>query len=115
MITKEHITSIWRIYPSHVTRDQAESHMADFSGVCVVCYLTDTKVFVKGMLADMTLDVKREFVQACVDEGIEVIQMERARNRKLPFARRIDDHHEIRVVDLLAHLNRDIAVERRKT
>ena len=114
MITKECITSIWRIYPDTVTRDQAEAHMVDFTGVCVMCYLTESKIFVKGMLADFTLSAKKEFIQACVEDGIEIIQMERATNRNLPFARRIDDHHEIRVADLMNHLNRAQSANRRK-
>lgn len=107
MITKECVTAIWRIYAEGITQIQAETHQADFEGVCFIMHLTDTKIFVKGMLADMTLPVKREFIRACEAEGIEVIQMERATNRRLPFARRIDDHHEMRVKDLLDRLNRD--------
>jgi hypothetical protein len=67
------------------------------------------------MLADLGLTAKREFVQACADDGIEIIQMERAKNRTLPFSRRIDDHFEIKVSDLQTHLSRhDVVTERRR-
>lgn len=114
MITKENVVSVWRFYPPEVTRLQAESHAVDFSGVCVIVHLTEKKIFVKGMLADMNLSMKREFIRACVEEGIETIQMERATNRSMPFARRIDDHHEIQVKDLVARLNRPRPVEGRR-
>jgi hypothetical protein len=115
MITKETVTAIWRIYPTGVTEAEALAHVADFSGVCVVVYLTNKKVFVKGMLANFDLAAKRAFIRAMMAEGIEIIQMERSPERKMPFSRRIDDHHEVLVVDLMRMLERDVPVERRHT
>jgi hypothetical protein len=75
--------------------------MADYVGVCTVMWETADIVYLVALRADMTRAMQRELLEWLVERGVKRVKAHRAPGRSLPFARRVDDHEEIEVADLV--------------
>jgi hypothetical protein len=74
----------------------------DYEGVCTVLWVSDGVVYLKALRADMDRAMQRELLDWFVSRGIKCVKAERAPGRSLPLARRVGDHDEIDVSELVA-------------
>lgn len=99
MIHYSELVGTLRFYTQTTGDPYAE--MADYVGVCTVVFETADTVFLVALRADMTRAMQRELLDWLVSRGIQKVKAHRAPGRSLPFARRVDDHEEIDVADLV--------------
>ena len=99
MIHYSELVGTLRFYSETTGDPYAE--MADYVGVGTVVWETEDTVFIVALRAAMTRAMQRELLDWLVSRGIKRVKAHRAPGRTLPFARRVDDHEEIDVADLV--------------
>lgn len=74
---------------------------ADYVGVGTVVWETEDTIFLVALRATLTRAMQRDLLAWLVERGIRKVKAHRAPGRTLPFARRVDDHLEIDVDELV--------------
>jgi hypothetical protein len=100
MIHYSELVGTLRFY-SETTGDPY-GEMADYVAVGTVIFETADTIYLNGLHGEMTRAMQRELLDWLVGHGIKRVKAHRAPKRSLPFARRVDDHEEIEVSDLVA-------------
>lgn len=108
MIHYSRLVGTLRFYPPEAGATPYED-MADYVAVGTVVWETEDTIFINGLHGAMTRAMQRELLDWLIAHGIKRVKAHRAPQRSLPFARRVDDHEEIEVADLVARFKESAA------
>lgn len=80
---------------------QSDDPFEPYDAVCTILWESQTVIWVRGLNGPMSRKLLREFLHWLVKNNITKIKAHRHENRSLPAGRRVGDHIEILVSDLL--------------